>query len=63
MKNNSNETTITLSDAYWDKVVYNTTDLDIHTLTEVFIRIARHMEYADESIEKWFRETEIIDNY
>lgn len=63
MKNNSNDTTITLSDSYWDKVVYNTTDIDIHALTEVFIRIARHMEYADSSIEKWFKETEIIDNY
>lgn len=63
MKNNSNKSTITLSDAYWDKVIYNITDLDIQTLTEVFIRIARHMEYGDSSIAKWFRDAEITDNY
>lgn len=63
MKNNSNPTTITLSDCYWDKVVYNTTDFDINELVNVFIRIARHMSYAEESISKWFEEADIIDNY
>ena len=32
-------------------------------LVDVFIRIARHMEYSDEAIDKWFKEAEVIDNY
>ena len=44
---------IILHDFFWDKVKYNIKDLDMPELLEVFKRIARHLEYGEETIDKY----------
>lgn len=44
---------IILHDYFWDKVTYSIKDIDMPKLIEVFTRIARHLEYTEETITKY----------
>lgn len=57
------ESSIILYNSYGDRVSYDITDLTIFELVDVFIRMARHIQYTDKSIDEGFKKAEVIDNH
>lgn len=46
---------IILHNYFWDKTIYNINDLNFPELMKVFKRIAKHLEYWEETIDEYLQ--------